>query len=115
MSISSQGINPIENKMRTKEKQMTDENTKYLIEFQTSLLKIIANRDQEMEDLKKQLEIVRSLHDYATKEQMILSRKVVEMGYNPSAGSTHRRTTNDYIKSNQDNHRRRSVSNQIPS
>ena len=73
--------------MRTKEKQMTDENTKYLIEFQTSLLKIIANRDQEMEDLKKQLEIVRSLHDYATKEQMILSRKVVEMGYNPQMKS----------------------------
>jgi len=53
-----------------------------------AMKQMIADRDQEIEDLKKQLETVRALHDYATKEQMILSRKVVEMGYNPSSGSS---------------------------
>ena len=52
---------------------------------------LIAERDLlhylEIKELKEEIETVRSLHDYATKEQMILSRKVVEMGYNPSAGS----------------------------
>lgn len=49
-----------------------------------AMKQMIANRDQEIEDLKEQLKTVRALHDYATKEYMILSRKVVEMGYNPS-------------------------------
>ena len=90
--------------MRTKEKQMIIGNAEYFDNLNkeikekqnelslsnskvVAMKQIIANRDQEMEDLKKQLEIVRSLHDYATKEQMILSRKVVEMGYNPQMKS----------------------------
>jgi chromosome segregation ATPase len=52
-----------------------------------AMKQMIANRDQEIEDLKKQLETVRALQDFATKEEMILSRKVVEMGYNPSSCS----------------------------
>ena len=52
-----------------------------------AMKQMIANRDQEIEDLKEQLKTVRALQDFATSRQMILSRKVVEMGYNPQMTS----------------------------
>jgi len=51
------------------------------------LLNTIEEHNETIRELKEQLETSQKLHDYAIKEQMILSRKVVEMGYNPSAGS----------------------------
>ena len=51
------------------------------------LQNMIKEQNETIRKLKEQLETSQALHDYATKEQMILSRKVVEMGYNPSAGS----------------------------
>ena len=86
--------------MRTKEKQMKIGNAEYFdnlnkeikekqngISLSTSrvvaMKQMIANRDEEIEKLKAQLKTVRSLHDQASSKLMILSRKVVEMGYNP--------------------------------
>ena len=51
------------------------------------LLNTIEEQNETIRKLKEQLETSQALHDYSTKELMILSRKVVEMGYNPSAGS----------------------------
>ena len=67
---------------------MTDENTKYLIEFQTSLLKIIADKDKEIETLKEDLKREERMHQHCLKREMTLSRKAMEMGYNPLMASS---------------------------
>tara|TARA_R100000664_G_C2671334_1_gene83245 strand:+ start:119 stop:448 length:330 start_codon:yes stop_codon:yes gene_type:complete len=76
-------------------KETTNEVLDQLLDIinKTKLLKLdqlqnmIKEQNETIRKLKEQLETSQALHDYATKEQMILSRKVVEMGYNPSAGS----------------------------
>tara|TARA_R100001015_G_C4432523_1_gene29130 strand:+ start:114 stop:443 length:330 start_codon:yes stop_codon:yes gene_type:complete len=76
-------------------KENTNEVLDQLLDIinKTKLLKLdqlqnmIEEQNKTIRELKEQLETSRSLHDYATKELMILSRKVVEMGYNPSSGS----------------------------
>lgn len=67
---------------------MTDENIKYLIEFQNSLLKMIANRDKEIETLKEDLKRSEDMHQFCLKREMTLSRKAMEMGYNPMVGAS---------------------------
>ena len=76
-------------------KETTNEVLDQLLDIinKTKLLKLdqlqnmIKEQNETIRKLKEQLETSQALHDYATKELMILSRKVVEMGYNPSAGS----------------------------
>ena len=76
-------------------KETTNEVLDQLLDIinKTKLLKLdqlqnmIDEQNKTIRELKEQLKTSQALHDYATKEQMILSRKVVEMGYNPSAGS----------------------------
>ena len=76
-------------------KETTNEVLDQLLDIinKTKLLKLdqlqnmIDEQNKPIRELKEQLKTSQALHDYATKEQMILSRKVVEMGYNPSAGS----------------------------
>lgn len=111
MSYRSQGINPIENKMRTKEKQMIVGNAEY---FETlnrkikekqndlslsnskvvAMKQMIADRDKEIEDLKEQLKT--ALEDKErndrmwmneNNESMILRRRIVKLGFNPTVGS----------------------------
>ena len=91
--------------MRTKEKQMKIGNAEYFdnlnkeikekqnkLSLSTSrvvaMKQMIANRDEEIEKLKGQLKTSRALQDYDISRQMILSRKVIEMGYNPMTGSS---------------------------
>ena len=76
-------------------KETTNEVLDQLLDIinKTKLLKLdqlqnmIKEQNETIRKLKEQLKTSQALHDYATKEQMILSRKVVEMGYNPSSPS----------------------------
>tara|TARA_R110002096_G_scaffold30854_1_gene91629 strand:- start:397 stop:759 length:363 start_codon:yes stop_codon:yes gene_type:complete len=91
--------------MRTKENQMPvgsaeyfDNLNKEIKEKQSELSlsnskvvamkQMIADRDQEIETLKEDLKRSEDMHQFCLKREMTLSRKAMEMGYNPMVGAS---------------------------
>ena len=52
-----------------------------------AMKQMIANRDQEIETLKEDLKRSEGMHQYCLHREMVLSRKAMEMGYNPMIGA----------------------------
>lgn len=91
--------------MRTKEKQMTIGNAEYFDNLNkeikekqnelslsnskvVAMKQMIANRDKEIETLKEDLKREERMHQHCLKREMTLSRKAMEMGYNPLMASS---------------------------
>ena len=90
--------------MRTKENQMLVGNAEYfenlnkeIKEKQSELSlssskvvamkQMIADRDKEIETLKEDVKRTERMHQYCLNREMVLSRKAMEMGYNPMIGA----------------------------
>ena len=90
--------------MRTKENQMSVGNAEYfdnlnkeIKEKQSELSlssskvvamkQMIADRDKEIETLKEDVKRTERMHQYCLNREMVLSRKAMEMGYNPMIGA----------------------------
>ena len=48
-----------------------------------AMKQMIADRDKEIETLKEDLKRTETMHQFCLKREMVLSRKAMEMGYNP--------------------------------
>lgn len=68
--------------IKEKQNKLSLSNSKFVAAKQ-----MIADRDQEIETLKEDLKRLEGMYQYCLNREMVLSRKAMEMGYNPMIGA----------------------------
>ena len=73
----------LKKEIKEKQNELLLSNNKVYVTAAVAMKQMLSNRDKEIEKLKEDLKRTETMHQFCLKREMVLSRKAMEMGYNP--------------------------------